>query len=712
MRRLVFASLIPALGTGAFLYSAPAISFNAPRSYLTGAPANSVATADFNGDGIPDMAVTSGADGGTVNIVSIFLGSGHGAFKPPLTYSVGADPAALAIGDFNHDGKLDLATANTGDGTVSILFGHGDGTFQPPVNYSVGRSPCGIAIGDFNHDGNLDLAVVDGSGLSDVDILLGNSAGVFQWEGTYRVGSYPNAVVAADFNGDGITDLAISCGGYNHAGQGIVIMLGKGNGGFEQPVLYAAGPTPASLGTADFNGDGKLDLVVADNGSPGDTLNTLSLLLGNGDGTFQFPLTLHTNGSYPSFLAVANLNGDGLASVAVSTSAGIEFLLGNGNGSFQPARVVTLNGGNFAVADFNGDGELDLAIAAVSLTVLVRQSDGDFPYDSSFYAGGSIYSVASGDFNGDGYSDLVASDSGSASISILLANGDGTFQTPTYYSAPKNAAVRVAALTGSGHPDLVISAGSVAVRLGNGSGQFGAPLATAASGARDAIVADFNLDGKPDLAVTSPGGLQILLGNGDGTFQPPTLNSALADGFSLAAGDFNYDGKPDLVVANVNLGTISILFGNGDGTFQPPVNYSVGTSPYAVVIGHFNASASQDLAVANYGVPFESGTISVLINKGNGTFQPPVNYTVGAGPEFLVTGDFNGDGYADLAVANTWSNAVSVLSGNGDGTFQAPVSFNVPDNPVALAAGLFSAGKTDLAAADTLGVTPLTNTTH
>src|ERR1017187_1123243 len=157
------------------------------------------------------------------------------SFNAPLTYLTGGPVTSVALGDFNGDGKPDLAVTTNDTNTVSILFGNGDGTFRPAVNYPLGRSPGSIAIGDFNHDGNPDLAIVDGSGLDVVYILLGTREGTFQLAGTYGVGYYPSCVVAADFNGDGNLDLAVADSGYHHDGQGVSIILGNGDGTFQQP---------------------------------------------------------------------------------------------------------------------------------------------------------------------------------------------------------------------------------------------------------------------------------------------------------------------------------------------------------------------------------------------------------------------------------------------------------------------------------------------
>ena len=263
--------------------------------------------------------------------------------------------------------------------------------------------------------------------------------------------------------------------------------------------------------------------------------------------------------------------------------------------------------------------------------------------------------IVAGDFNGDGRTDLAVANYGSNDVSVLLGNGDGTFQTQVTYAV------------GTG-PDAIVAG-------------------------------DFNGDGRTDLAVANYGSndVSVLLGNGDGTFQPQVTYAVGTEPDALVAGDFNGDGRTDLAVANYGSNDVSVLLGNGDGTFQPQVTYAVGTGPVALVAGDFNGDGRTDLAVANYG----SNDVSVLLGNGDGTFQTQVTYAVGSEPDALVAGDFNGDGRTDLAVANVGDNDVSVLLGNGDGTFQPQVTYAVGTEPDALVAGDFNGdGRTDLAVAN------------
>src|SRR6516165_6433129 len=239
------------------------IALSAPRGFDAGSGPQSVAVGDFNGDGKPDLAVVNSYS----NNVSILLGNGDGTFQIHVDYPTGAQPGSVAIGDFNGDGKLDLAVVNSYSNNVSVLLGNGNGTFQPAVSYGTGSGtgPAFVAVGDFNHDGKLDLAVAN-SNSSNVSVLLGNGDGTFQTAVNYDVGGAPTSIAVGDFNHDGKLDLAVAVPVPGPSTY-VSVLLGNGDGTFQTAVNYSAGYNPSSVAVGDFNNDGTLDLAVANSGS-------------------------------------------------------------------------------------------------------------------------------------------------------------------------------------------------------------------------------------------------------------------------------------------------------------------------------------------------------------------------------------------------------------------------------------------------------------
>ncbi len=322
-------------------------------------------------------------------------------------------------------------------------------------------------------------------------------------------------------------------------------------------------------------------------------------------------------------------------------------------------------------------------------------------------------SLAVGDLNGDGKPDLVLASGSGSIVSLLLGVGDGTFRPALNYNVGGSpSSVAVGDFNGDGKPDLVVTVtngnnSSVNVLLGNGDGTFQAPRVVYNLGSFDmpsgAIVGDFNADGTVDIALANDGAstVTVLLGGGDGTFGPSAGAKVGGMPHFVAVGDFNGDGKADLAVTNsVSSGTVSVLIGNGNGTFQPAVNYTVGSLPFSIVAGDFNADGKIDLAVSNV----NGNSVSVLLGVGDGTFRNATSYPVGSEPYQIAAVDFNGDGKLDLATANGRDNTVSVLLGNGDGTFQSAMNYAVANGPYTMVAGDFNGdGKVDLAVANLNG---------
>jgi hypothetical protein len=350
---------------------------------------NYVAVGDFRGQGKPDLAVAINGPG-----VYIYLANGDGTFTqasgspitiPRAPWDTLFNPLMVFIagGDFNHSGKIGLAVANFSEENVTILLGNGDGTFTLPTSFvnSGGMYVNTLAVADFLGNGNLDLAIGNSPGGLPIDIVLGCGDGAFNQGAVSANGNIAGAYMPAvgDFNGDGKLDIAVTGGGYGPSpGQVVTILLGNGDGTFRlaQNSTFPTGSNPWAIVAADFNGDGKLDLAIANQDD-----STVTILLGNGDGTFTpatgSPVAV---GSGPYALAVADLNSDGKLDLLVANQndTSVTILLGNGDGTFTPAvgSPIAVGGApnSVAVGDFNNSGRLGIAVATgANVVVLVQQ---------------------------------------------------------------------------------------------------------------------------------------------------------------------------------------------------------------------------------------------------------------------------------------------------------------------------------------------------
>jgi hypothetical protein len=467
--------------------------------------------------------------------------------------------------------------------------------------------------------------------------------------------------------------------------------------------------------------DNNLDLAVSNRDS-----NSISILLGNGDGTFRPGQTLNTSpGNRPRGILTGNFHSsinDGIVDLAVLTTGRVAVYLGNGDGTFQTAKSFPTVDTPiaFAAADLNGDHKLDLVMVsnvAGNLTVLLGNGNGTFqkaiktPLLPSV-ANNRPTSMVADDFLGNGKIDLAIANANSNLIAILLGNGNGTFQSPILFpagGASPNAIVS-ADFNGDHIPDLAsANSGSISVYLGNGNGTFrtlpaiavpnsGLPQAAAGPNSGPLLAADLAGDGIQDLVVADQTSSQVtfLLGCGDGTFAPPQSFLTGATPLALTVGDFNNDHKLDVASVNNSSNNVTVFLevesapvttgstgtsgisNNVTVSQQPelgsPVTTNpvpVGLGPAQIITGDFAHDGLLDLVTDNR----TSGNLSLFLALPGGLFEPPVlirGFT--ATPEFVVAGDFQSDGKLDLVTANSDGN-LSILIGNGNGTFQAPSTF-------------------------------------
>ncbi len=412
------------------------------------------------------------------------------------------------------------------------------------------------------------------------------SAQSFSTSTDYALGDNPNSGIAADFNGDGKLDLAIG----NVLNKNVAILINNGNGTFAAAVNYTVDFNPETSTAADFNGDGKLDLVVGNFLGGPTSAGTMSVLIGNGDGTFQAAVT--TAIQTPFHVVATDLNTDGKQDiVAASPSNKVSVRLGNGNGTFQSPVTYTVGSGprTLAIADFNGDNKIDVAVSnsgddSLTVSLLLGNGDGTLQAAVPVNVGGRPQGLVTGDLNGDGKPDLVAADTNS--IIVLINNGNGTFQGPVPYPAGITQPLNLA-------------------------------------------LADFNGDDKLDVVTPGnflPNAFSILRGVGNGTLQAPDIRPSRNNSFFPIAKDFDADGKPDLALVNNNFDLVDVFLNSPSAH---PTNISATQSVAATVLV---------ATFTDYDNTKTAASFTASINWGDGTAPSAGTITANGSGGFNVTG--------------------------------------------------------------------------
>lgn len=607
---------------------------------------NHLALGDFNKDDHMDLVVAClGSDK-----VAILLGNGNGTFKtrtfipmdPTETF-----PSAVAPGDFNADGKLDLAVTAAGGSTVGVRFGVGDGTFLEPTLFSVGQSPLGILAGDLDKDGKLDL-IVSNSADNTIGLLINDGTGSFAPMDAIDTGLAPANMDLGDLNGDGWLDLVVIHSGDENVGT----YLNNTRGYLQSVANTTVGSGPAALSLIDFNNDSKLDLIVANSGD-----GALSVLAGAGNGSFipDSPLAVITN---PVGLMAGDANGDGWIDLIVSGAGSqeLQIIPGQPSGNLGFTTDVGIAPVAAAYADFDLDGKMDSVVAnsgSNTLAVLKGSGNGLFTPGEVLTTGAIPTGVVAEDFNRDGYPDIAVVSQTANSLRIFLNKKDGTFDLPNDLGTgvgPRGLLARD--LNGDTYLDIAVVNGSnntVSVFLGIGNGAFAERKDFLAGSMPNGIdVGDLNGDQKLDLVVAnrSSASVSVLINNGNGNFQEHITYPCGASPVSIVAADFNRDNLIDVATTNEIDGTVSILMGNGDGSLRPEVPFSAGSNPTGLILGDFNSDNRLDLGVANS----QDSTFTVLIGAGNGAFNTTKTISTNFAPNGLSSIDLNGDGVIDIGV--------------------------------------------------------------
>jgi uncharacterized protein (TIGR03437 family) len=649
-----------------------------PQSTSVACQTASPVIADLNGDGKADLVLTC-EDGGATS-VAVLLGNGDGTFQRE-TYYPAASVYALAVGDLNGDGIPDIATSGGtilfGDGkggfptrkdyvsdtTGSVTIADFDGDGKPDLIFGAGNA-----------------TYLSGAAGRTMTVMFGDGKGAFTGAPVLHTPAAPadsQVFAAADFNGDGIPDLVLATSTEPFSTVQVTTFLGQGNGQFTAGTTQTVGVADGANGVvaADFNHDGKTDLAVLL------VTGEVWIFLGNGDGTFRSPLTV-TLPSAPGYfdLTAIDVNGDGIPDLAVmayganSDAPSVLVLLGKGDGTFSPP-VFTLNGtaGAVAFGDFNGDGKLDMAVAnagSANVSVYLGKGDGTFPnvvttaLPSPFGSFEVLNGMVAADFNGDGDLDLALwmfVPAGVPQLAILSGKGDGSFSVSTVSSSDSVSGVSMLAadLNGDKIPDLVFYGGAYLwVALGNGDGTFQSPTKFSTQASLAALTY-LNPNGVPDLAA-----LAANL-NGIAIFQnlsQPAAALTVVSGASFALGPL----APDTFAS-----AFGAMMGSG---VTVTVQDSAGTSRTATLL---YASPDQ----INFLVPAATavGTATITVNGtlSGKTLSAQVEIAALAPALFSVGADIAAADVVDVALDGTQTYGLTFTVQSG--TFApAPIDVTQP----------------------------------
>lgn len=625
---------------------------------ISGQPSD-LAAGDFDGDGDADLAIGLAVDGN----VALARRQADGSYELS-TIAVDLDRKVSSAGtslrtvvhaaDFNADGRLDLAVANTFARDVTMLLNDGQ-SLAPRCRVLMANSIVALATGDFNADGRLDvIAANDDAERAGIAVRLGRGNGSFQQDARLPIGTDPHALAAADFNSDGHADLVST------SFNGLVVQLGAGDGVFAAPQRIAA-DQPQAIVAGDFNRDGRPDLAATFpfQGADSRVDHRVGVWLGLGDGTFR-DATFYNVGELPLDLVAADFNGDGALDLATAngSSNDVSVLLNAGDGGFSIAATLPAGAqpSSIVAADFDTDGLMDLAAAnesGDSVSLWRGMGNGQFVLGTTLATGDAPSDLIAADLDGDGRIDLVSADRGAGALSVLYQESNGAYSRKAVTAG--EGARGLALLRDANEPrarlavtldarDRLVVLESTAARQWNRTGEYATgrtPIAVVAS--------DANRDGQDDLAVLNAftSDVTLLLGDGDRFRRTHVSDDALTQSAPTFA-DLNDDGAHDALVVRQS-GEILLRYGRADapGTYDAP--RVVNPDRPALAVGVLKTADGPLIAALDRA----GDRVSLYQVNAAGDAERVDELLTPIGATHLAIGDLNGDQLDDVAVASS-----------------------------------------------------------
>jgi hypothetical protein len=652
-----------------------------------GAPAHGiigpVALGDVDGDGVLDIA---GGDWGGLGVA---LGKGDGTFRPPVFTRLlhEASPVATAFADLDGDGLDEVVASTCRAHTVSVIRVLAGGALGERVDYAVPDCPRAVVATDVDGDGHPDLAVVTYN--SRMAVFRNAGDGTFLAPVYYQVGSLAEALAVADLDGDGYPDLATASQDSGEVG----VLWNDGAGGFKPQVTWAIGGEIEGIAAGDVDRDGAMDLVVAGKKITG----AIRVLRNLGGRAFEILAGPKAGGQSVFGIALADLDDDGWLDLLAADvyGSGLDVLRGGAGGFAAPERWSGCEASiGVAVGDLDGDGRPDVAVGSNQYTGSVFLGRAERPVELRGI--GEVKAWTAADLDGDGNADLALADRAGRGVTILLGDGRGGFAPAAVVPVPfAPIEILAADLDGDGRLDLALvdsdwsntrESGVAFLRNLGGLTFAAAPTTAVCKSPRNAVVRDLDGDGRLDLAVAcpefhGPSSVGVLIQRDDGfaVARYPVASGGGAYGAgAFAVGDLDGDGAPDLVMGGWDSSGLTVLTNRGDGTFETGMVVASCALAWDTAVADLDGDGVLDVvqacAAANSTVP---GVLAVSRGLGAGAFATPTEVRAGVNPLTVTVRDLDGDGIPDLVATDTLDDTITVARGSGGGAFLPPVAYAV-----------------------------------